>query len=80
MRSLLYCRPELLIYQWVKAFFAGKEIPRKIFTIDYFVDKAKQLEMLGADIISIKDMAGLIPPRDAGEINFSGSKAKYPFL
>ncbi len=52
----------------VKAFFAGKEIPRKIFTIDYFVDKAKQLEMLGADIISIKDMAGLIPPRDAGEI------------
>lgn len=52
----------------VKAFFSGKKIPDKIFTIDYFVDKAKQLEELGADIITIKDMAGLIPPSDAGEI------------
>jgi len=31
-----------------------------IFTIDYFMEKARQLEALGADMISIKDMAGLI--------------------
>ncbi len=52
----------------VKAFFGGKKIPDKVFSIDYFVAKAKRLQELGADIITIKDMAGLIPPWDAGEI------------
>jgi pyruvate/oxaloacetate carboxyltransferase len=52
----------------VKAFFGGKKIPDKVFSIDYFVSKAKRLQELGADIITIKDMAGLIPPWDAGEI------------
>ncbi len=44
----------------IKAFFSGKKLPRNLFTIDYFVKKAKALEKLGADMITIKDMAGLI--------------------
>lgn len=34
----------------------------KIFTDDYFVEKAKGLEALGAKIITLKDMAGLVNP------------------
>ncbi len=33
-----------------------------VFTDEYFVEKAKKLEELGADMITIKDMSGLIPP------------------
>ncbi len=33
-----------------------------VFTDEYFVNKAKALEELGADMITIKDMSGLIPP------------------
>ncbi len=40
----------------------GKKNPEPVFTDDYFVDKAKQMAALGADMISIKDMSGLIPP------------------
>lgn len=35
---------------------------KKIFTDEYFVEKAKGYEQLGAKIITIKDMAGLINP------------------
>lgn len=34
----------------------------KVFTVDYFVNYAKVLESMGADMISIKDMAGLLTP------------------
>lgn len=34
-----------------------------VFTDDYFINKAIQLEGLGADMITIKDMSGLIPPK-----------------
>ncbi len=34
----------------------------KVFTDEYFVNKAKEMEALGADIITIKDMSGLITP------------------
>ena len=47
-------------------FFArltGKKKPRPVFTDAYFLDKAKQMAALGADMITIKDMSGLIPPR-----------------
>ncbi|MFI3292083.1 MAG: biotin/lipoyl-containing protein [Rikenellaceae bacterium] len=40
----------------------GKKNPKQIFTNEYFVNKAKQMEALGADMITIKDMSGLIPP------------------
>jgi pyruvate/oxaloacetate carboxyltransferase len=46
----------------IKGIISGKKVPPKIFTVDHFVEKCKKLERMGADIISIKDMAGLIPP------------------
>lgn len=46
----------------IKSLFKGKKLPKKIFTDKYFLDKAKQMEELGADMITIKDMSGLIPP------------------
>ena len=36
-----------------------------IYTLDYFINKAKSLESMGADSICIKDMAGLLSPFDA---------------
>ena len=33
-----------------------------VFTDTYFLNKAKEMEALGADMITIKDMSGLIPP------------------
>lgn len=36
-----------------------------VFTLDYFLEKARILEKMGADSICIKDMAGLIAPDDA---------------
>ena len=41
----------------------GKKNPAPVFTDDYFVEKAKVLAGLGADMITIKDMSGLIPPQ-----------------
>lgn len=41
----------------------GKKNPAPVFTDEYFVDKAKQVAALGADMITIKDMSGLIPPQ-----------------
>ncbi|MFZ5861074.1 MAG: carboxylase [Spirochaetota bacterium] len=52
----------------VGAFFSGKKIPPKIFTVDYYVKKAKELAALGADMITIKDMAGLIDPVAAAQL------------
>ena len=46
----------------------GKPLPKAIFTIDYYVKMAKELESMGADMITLKDMAGLIPPIKAGQI------------
>jgi pyruvate/oxaloacetate carboxyltransferase len=51
-------------HSWVKL----KSLPHHIFTLDYFVEKAKELEALGADMISIKDMAGLITPTVSGQL------------
>lgn len=42
--------------------------PEKIFTTEYFVEKAKQMEALGAKIITLKDMAGLVSPLRSAEI------------
>lgn len=41
----------------------GKRNPEPVFTDDYFLGKAKQMAALGADMITIKDMSGLIPPK-----------------
>jgi oxaloacetate decarboxylase alpha subunit/pyruvate carboxylase subunit B len=37
----------------------------EVYNLDYFVQKAKDLEAMGADSICIKDMAGLMSPYDA---------------
>ena len=44
------------------------EEPKKIFTDEYFVEKAKTMERLGAKIITLKDMAGLVTPSRAASI------------
>jgi pyruvate carboxylase subunit B len=49
--------------------FGKKEAePEKIFTDEYFVNKAKEMEALGAKIITLKDMAGLVNPLRAASI------------
>ena len=40
----------------------------EVYNLEYYVQKAKDLEAMGADSICIKDMAGLIAPYDAYEI------------
>ena len=39
-----------------------------VFTLDYFVGKARTLERMGADSLCIKDMAGLLAPDDAAAL------------
>ncbi len=59
-----------------KGFFAslfGKKeqapaTPKKIFTDEYFVNKALEMERLGAKIVTLKDMAGLVNPLRAASI------------
>jgi len=40
----------------------------EVFNLQYYLDKARRLEDMGADSICIKDMAGLISPYDAYEL------------
>lgn len=51
--------PKLSLWDKIR----GKKTPEPVFTDAYFVDKAKQMAALGADMITIKDMSGLIPPK-----------------
>ncbi|MFW6011678.1 MAG: pyruvate carboxylase subunit B, partial [Desulfosalsimonas sp.] len=37
----------------------------EVYNLEYFVNKAKELEEIGADTVCVKDMAGLISPYDA---------------
>lgn len=53
----------------LKSLFGSKpKAPEKIFTDEYFVEKAKAMEALGARIITLKDMAGLVTPLRAASI------------
>ncbi|MDE7459645.1 MAG: carboxylase [Paramuribaculum sp.] len=52
----------------LKSIFGGQKAPEKIFTDDYFVEKALEMEALGAKIITLKDMAGLVNPLRAASI------------
>jgi len=40
----------------------------KVYNLDYYVNKAKDLENMGADTICVKDMASLMAPYDAFEL------------
>lgn len=46
----------------------GKKNPDPVFTNEYFLNKAKEMEALGADMITIKDMSGLINPARIAEL------------
>lgn len=50
--------------------FGSKKVeePEKIFTDEYFVEKAKGMEAYGAKIITLKDMAGLVNPLRAASL------------
>ena len=38
------------------------------YTLDYYVEKAKELEAMGVHILAIKDMAGLLKPYAAQKL------------
>lgn len=40
----------------------------EVYSLEYYVSKAKELEKMGADSVCIKDMAGLIAPYDAYDL------------
>ena len=46
----------------------GKKNPEPVFTNAYFLDKAKQMAALGADMVTIKDISGLIQPSRIAEL------------
>ncbi|MHC1736796.1 MAG: carboxylase [Ignavibacteriaceae bacterium] len=60
--------PHFTFMEKVKSAIGVDKIPKEVFTIQYFVKKAKELEKLGADMITVKDMAGLISPEIAGPL------------
>lgn len=52
----------------VKALLQARILQTRIFTKDYFLSKSLALQEMGADMITIKDMAGLIPPGKTGRL------------
>jgi len=52
----------------IKAALHGRPLHKPVFTNEYFLNKALQLESLGADMITLKDMSGLIPPARTAEL------------
>ncbi|MBK9355828.1 MAG: carboxylase [Bacteroidales bacterium] len=55
-------------FKKLKALLHAKPLNTRIFTDEYYLNIAMKLETMGADLISIKDMAGLIPPVRAGRL------------
>ena len=56
---------------FLSSLFGKKEeapVSKKIFTDEYFVEKAVEMERHGAKIITLKDMAGLVNPLRAASI------------
>ncbi len=60
--------PKFSAKERIKAQFGGKPLPKKIFTEKYYIAKAKELEAMGADMITLKDMAGLVTPQASAKI------------
>lgn len=52
----------------IKAALHGHPLHKPVFTNEYFLNKALQLESLGADMITLKDMSGLMPPSRTAEL------------
>jgi len=60
--------PKFSAPERLRSFLSGKTLPSNIFNIAYFVRKARELESAGADMITIKDMAGLIDPSTSAKL------------
>lgn len=60
--------PHFTTMQRMKASLKGKPLPKAVFTNEYFLEKAKEMAALGADMITIKDMSGLIQPSRIAEL------------
>lgn len=60
--------PKFTAMEHFKSLISGKALPSNIFNIGYFVKKARDLEAAGADMITIKDMAGLIDPSTSAKL------------
>jgi len=60
--------PKYSTREKVKALLHAKLLPTKLFTKDHFLQKAITLQEMGADMVTIKDMAGLITPLRAGTL------------
>jgi len=60
--------PHFSAYAKLKALLHAKLLNYNFFTDDYFLIKANQMVKMGADIITIKDKAGLMTPGRAGEL------------
>jgi pyruvate carboxylase subunit B len=58
--------------KWVEASVCYSLTERRlggdVFNLDYFTNKCKELENMGADTICIKDMAGILSPYDAFDL------------
>lgn len=52
----------------ITAALHGHPLHKPVFTNDYFLEKALQMEDIGAEIITLKDMAGLLPPGRTAEL------------
>lgn len=60
--------PHFSTTERLKARLKGKPLPGEVFTNAYFLKKAKEMEALGADMITLKDMSGLIQPSRIAEL------------
>lgn len=71
--------PTYTTMQRIMGAITGHPLPKPVFTNKYFLDKALELQSLGADMITIKDMSGLIPPlRSAQLVKLFKEKLNVP--
>lgn len=67
--------PKFTFRDKMTALLKGKKLPSNLFSVEYFVKKSVELEKMGADMISIKDMAGLIDPETSSKLISSLKKS-----
>ncbi|NVO19469.1 MAG: carboxylase [Bacteroidetes bacterium] len=60
--------PKYSTKEKLRALLHARLLPSHIFSKEYFLGRAKEFEKMGADMITVKDMAGLITPGKAGRL------------
>ena len=68
LRRVLHDRPAFLDDGTYQGRAEREETSESGFTDEYFLNKAQQMAALGADMITIKDMSGLIPPKRVSDL------------